>query len=314
MRILILSALLLAPCLAASAAERPEWAFPVTEKDQPPPRIEGTRVRPPPPGSTLSITRAKADDMYDIPNWYPDRYPAMPRIVQYGNRETMVRACGSCHLPVGTGHDESAYVAGLPVPYFVRQLADWKSGDRKTGGIMVSISKAVADAEVQDAAEYFASVKPRPWIRVVETDTVPKSFVGPGNKRLVHPNGGTEPLGNRIIEVPEDEEVVVYRDPSSGFVAYVPKGSIERGKQLVTTGGDGKTVRCAICHGQTLRGGGDEAPPIAGHHPNYIVRQLWNFQSGDRAGVNAEQMLKVVEKLSPDDMLAIAAYVASLTP
>jgi cytochrome c553 len=314
MRSLIVLALLLAPCLAASAAEKPEWAFPVTEKDQPPPRIEGTRVRPPPPGSTLSITRAKADDMFDIPNWYPDRYPAMPKIVQYGNRETMVRACGSCHLPVGTGHDESAYVAGLPVPYFVRQLADWKSGDRKTGGIMVSISKAVTDAEVQDAAEYFASVKPRPWIRVVEADTVPKSFIGPGNKRLVHPAGGTEPLGNRIIEVPEDEEVVVYRDPSSGFVAYVPKGSIERGKALVTTGGDGKTVRCAICHGQTLRGGGDEAPPIAGHHPNYIVRQLWNFQSGDRAGLNAEQMLKVVDKLSPDDMLAIAAYVASLTP
>jgi cytochrome c553 len=313
MRSLILAALLLAPGVAG-AAEKPEWAFPVTEKDQPPPRIEGTRVRPPPPGSTLSIRRDKADDMYDIPNWYPDRYPPMPKIVQFGNRDTMVRACGSCHLPVGTGHDESAYVAGLPVPYFVRQLADWKSGDRKTGGIMVAISKAVTEAEVEDAAAYFASVKPRPWIRVVETDTVPKSFVGPGNKRLVHPNGGTEPLGNRIIEVPEDEEVVVYRDPSSGFVAYVPKGSVERGKALVTTGGDGKTVRCAICHGQTLRGGGDEAPPIAGHHPNYIVRQLWNFQSGDRGGISAEQMLKVVEKLSPDDMLAIAAYVASLTP
>jgi cytochrome c553 len=312
MRSLILAALVLAPC--AAAAEKPEWAFPVTEAKQPPPRIEGTRVRPPPPGSTLSITRAKADDMYDIPNWYPDRYPPMPKIVQYGNRETQVRACGSCHLPVGTGHDESAYVAGLPVPYFVRQLADWKSGDRKTGGIMVAISKAVTDAEVEDAAQYFASVKPRPWIRVVETDTVPRSFVGPGNKRLVHPDGGTEPLGNRIIEVPEDEEVVVYRDPSSGFVAYVPKGSIERGKELVTTGGNGKTVRCGVCHGQTLRGGGDEAPPIAGHHPNYIVRQLWNFQSGDRGGLSAEQMLKVVEKLNNDDMLAIAAYVASLTP
>ena len=313
MRSLILVALLLAPSLAG-AAEKPEWAFPVTEAVQPPPRIEGTRVRPPPPGSTLSIRRDKADDMYDIPNWYPDRYPPMPKIVQYGNRETMVRACGSCHLPIGTGHDESAYIAGLPVPYFVRQLADWKSGDRKTGGIMVPISKAVTDGEVEDAAEYFASVKPRPWIRVVETDTVPKSFVGPGNKRLVHPAGGTEPLGNRIIEVPEDEEVVVYRDPSSGFVAYVPKGSIERGKELVTTGGDGKTVRCSICHGQTLRGGGDEAPPIAGHHPNYIVRQLWNFQSGDRGGPSAEQMLRVVQKLSTDDMLAIAAYVASLTP
>jgi cytochrome c553 len=313
MRGLIFSALLLVPCIAV-AADRPEWAFPVTEKVQPPPRIKGTQVRPPPPGSTLSITRAKADDMYDIPNWYPDRYPPMPKIVQFGNRETMVRACGSCHLPVGTGHDESAYVAGLPAPYIERQIADWRSGDRKTGGIMVSISKAVSDAEVHDAAEYFASVKPRPWIRVVETETVPRTFVGPGNKRLVHPDGGTEPLGDRIIEVPEDEEVVVYRDPSSGFVAYVPKGSIEKGKALVTTGGDGKTVRCTLCHGQTLRGGGDEAPPIAGHHPNYIVRQLWNFQSGDRGGLSAEQMLRVVEKLDNDDMLAIAAYVASLTP
>src|SRR5215813_12159670 len=140
-------------------------------------------------------------------------------------------------------------------------MADWKSGDRKFSPTMVTMAKVITDAEIGDAADYFASLKPRLWIRVVEADTVPKSFIGPGNKRLVHPSGGTEPLGNRIIEVPEDEEVVVYRDPSSGFVAYVPKGSIERGKALVTTGGDGRTVRCAICHGQTLRGGGDEAPP-----------------------------------------------------
>jgi len=78
----------------AAAAEKPDWAFPVTEKDQPAPRIEGSTVRPAPPGSTLSITRAKADDFYDIPNWYPDMYPAMPKIVQYGNKETQVRGCG----------------------------------------------------------------------------------------------------------------------------------------------------------------------------------------------------------------------------
>src|ERR1700751_383733 len=103
MRSLIL-ALVLLPCVAAEAAEKPEWAFPVTEAVQPPPRIEGTRVRPPPPGSALSITRAKADDMYDIPNWYPDRYPPMPKIVHFGNKDTQTRACGSCHLPTGTGH------------------------------------------------------------------------------------------------------------------------------------------------------------------------------------------------------------------
>src|ERR1700754_3939821 len=110
----------------AAAADKPDWAFPVTEKVQPTPRFEGSRVRPAPPGSTLSITRAKADDMYDIPNWYPGMYPAMPKIVRYGNKDMQGRAGGSGHFPTGTGHDQSAYMAGLPTAYFVRQMADWK--------------------------------------------------------------------------------------------------------------------------------------------------------------------------------------------
>jgi cytochrome c553 len=305
-------ALAAAPALAV-AAEKPDWAFPVTEKVQPPPRFEAGRVRPVPPGSTLSITRAKADDMYDIPNWYPNMYPPMPKIVQYGNKDTQVRACGSCHLPTGTGHDESAYMAGLPASYFIRQMADWKSGDRKYSATMVAMAKIITDSEIREAADYFASLKPQPWIRVVETDTVPRSYIGPGNKRLVHPDGGTEPLGNRIIEVPEDEEVVVYRDPTSGFVAYVPKGSIAKGKELAITGNGGKTIACGICHDRTLQGLG-ELPAIAGRHPNYIVRQLWNMQNGERVGTSAALMQQVVEKLTNDDMLAIAAYVASLAP
>jgi cytochrome c553 len=296
----------------ASAAEKPDWAFPVTEKEQPPARIDSGKVRTV-PGSTLSITRAQADEMFDAPDWFPNTHPAMPKIVQYGNKDTQVRACGACHLPTGTGHDESAYVAGLPTAYFIRQMADWKNGDRKYGGTMVAMAKVITDAEIKEAADYFASVKPRAWIRVVETDTVPKSFVGPGNKRLAHPAGGTEPIANRIIEIPEDEETVVYRDPSSGFVAYVPSGSIAKGKELATTGGGGKTIACTICHGANLQGLGD-VPGIAGRHPNYIVRQMWNIQNGDRTGNSAALMKAVVAKLSNDDMLAIAAYTASLTP
>src|SRR3954453_9419300 len=173
----------------AAAADKPDWAFPVTEKVQPAPRFEGSRVRPAPPGSTLSITRAKADNMYDIPNWFPNLYPSMPKIVQYGNKDTQVRACGSCHLPTGTGHDESAYVAGVPIAYFMRKTADWKSGARKYAGALVNIAKLVTDDEVRAAARYYTMVKPLKWIRVVETDTVPKSFIGPGNKRLELPAG-----------------------------------------------------------------------------------------------------------------------------
>jgi cytochrome c553 len=307
-RFICIAVFALLPTLAA-AAEKPQWAFPVTEKELPPERFAPNRVRT---VGSVSVTRAGADDMYNIPNWRPDMYPAMPKIVQFGNKDTQVRACGACHLPTGTGHDESAYMAGLPAQYFIQQMADWKSGDRKYGGTMIAMAKIITDAEIKAAADYFAALKPRPWIRVVEAATVPRNYVAAGNKRLVHPAGGTEPIGNRIISVPEDEEAVVYRDPISGFVAYVPPGSIAKGKELATTGG-GKTVACGQCHGQTLQGVGN-VPGIAGRHPSYIVRQMWNTQNGDRSGKSAEQMKAVVDKLSNDDVLAIAAYVGSLTP
>jgi cytochrome c553 len=131
--------------------------------------------------------------------------------------------------------------------------------------------------------------------------------------RLPLPSGGTEPLGNRIITLPEDPARVEERDPHSGFIAYVPPGSLKRGEELVRDGGAGKTVACAICHGEGLKGLGD-VPRLAGIHPIYIVRQLFDFQVGANASSAGAQMKKVVEKLSEDDMIAIAAYAASLKP
>jgi cytochrome c553 len=296
------------PILAA-AAERPDWAFPVTDKVQPPlPPDEQPHTVP---DSDKSYTRKQIDDLFNPPDWYPDQHPPMPQIVAHGEAAT-VRACGSCHLPTGTGHDESAYIAALPVGYFVREMIDYKSGARKGSGSMTTIAKAISEEDVHAAADYFASLKPRPWIRVVETDTVPKTYVGPGNKRLRLPGGATEPIGSRIIEIPEDEAVVLNRDPSSGFIAFVPKGSIAKGQTLVTTDTD-KTLRCAICHGQTLRGLGD-VPPIAGRQANYVVRQLFSIQDGSRGGISSALMQQVVERLTVDDMLAIAAYTASRQP
>ena len=295
---------------AALAADKPDWAFPVTDKVQPPSRDDGKPKTA--PGSTLSLTRAQIDDLFNPPDWFPSLHPPMPAVVAHGDKERNVRACASCHLPTGTGHDESAYLAGLPASYFIRQMADYKSGDRKGSGTMVAMAKTISDDEIKAAAEYFASLKPRQWIRVVETDTVPKTYIGRGNKRLGHPDGGNEPIGNRIIEIPEDEDIVLNRDPRSGFVAYVPKGSIAKGEALVASGG-GKTLPCAICHGPTLQGLGD-VPRVAGVHPNYIVRQLWSMQSGERGGTSAALMKQVVAKLDVDDMLAIAAYLGSRAP
>jgi cytochrome c553 len=304
-------ALAFLPSLAL-AAERPDWAFPPAE-----PQIlesgadDGKPLQA--PGSTRSYTRSEIDSRMDSPDWFPDEHPPMPPIVAHGNGTT-VRACIGCHLPHGLGHPENARLAGSTAAYLARQLADLKSGVRAGAGAgnMTTFAKELTDDEVRAATAYFAGLKPMRWTRVVETDTVPQTYFK-GTRRLQRDAGGTEPIGQRIIEVPEDKERVELRDPHATFVSYVPIGSLAKGEVLVTSGGGGKTIPCAICHGVGLKGLGD-VPNIAGRSPGNIARQIYYFQTGDRGGPSAALMKAVVEKLTAEDVLAISAYVASLEP
>jgi cytochrome c553 len=191
-----------------------------------------------------------------------------------------------------------------------------KSGARRTGGLMDVIAKAISDEEAEQAAAYFASLRPFPYIKVVEATTVPKSYVASGLMRLPLPSGGQEPLGRRIIVLPEDPERIMARDPhGSATIAYVPPGSIAKGKELVTTGGRGKTISCMACHGESLKGGqlGD-VPRIAGLQPIYIFRQMYSIQHWTRTGESVELMRAPMMNLSEDDMIAISAFVGSLAP
>ena len=177
---------------------------------------------------------------------------------------------------------------------------------------MIAIAKAMTDDEVKAAADYFGAMKWTPWIKVVETESVPKTRISVG-MFLPLEGGGKEPIGQRIIEVPKDTNATeVLRNPRSGFIAYVPVGSIEKGKALVTTGAS-KTVRCAMCHGIDLNGLGP-VPGIAGRSPSYLVRQMYDMQQGSRKGEWTDLMKPVVNGLSEEDMLNIAAYVSSRTP
>ena len=294
--------------LHAYAGDAPGWAFPVADKVQPP-----TTEDPHQPktlaGTGKSYTQVQIDNLKKPPDWFPDMHPVMPSVVAQGDSTF---ACASCHLPIGVGHDESAYLAGLPSAYLAEQMTDFKSGARKGFGIMPEIAKSLTDADIDAAAKYFASLAVRPWVRVVETDSVPKTYVNPSNMRLALPNGGSEPIGERLVELPENDAAAVARDPRSGFILYAPKGSIAQGRELVTTGG-GKTTACVACHGTDLKGLG-EVPAIAGRHGGYIVRQLYLFQSGDRSGPDASPMHDVAANLSTHDMLVVAAYLASLDP
>jgi len=265
------------------------------------------------PGSTLEFTLTQIRDGFGPADWFPGDHPQMPEIVARGRRPD-IRACALCHYPNGKGRAENAPITGYPAAYFIQQMADYKNGLRKSAdpkkgntNIMIAIAKAMTDEEVKAAAEYFGSMKWTPWIKVVETDTVPKTRIA-GGLFLALDGGEKEPLGQRIIEVPENTEATeVLRNPRSGFIAYAPVGSIKKGEALV------KTAQCGVCHGADLKGLGP-VPGIAGRSPSYTVRQMYDMQVGARKGLWADLMKPTVANMSEADMLAIAAYTSSRTP
>lgn len=304
------------PAAGSNSSEQEEnadisWAYALPDKVQPqPPAEDGAAVHV--PGSAKTYLRAQLHDLALLknpPDWFPEEHPAMPAVVEHGGGKAVL-ACASCHLTSGLGHPESADLTGLTASYMLRQLADFKNGSRNARPMLAS-AKNITDEDATAACEWFAALPIKSWVKVIETDTVLKTYVNTDHERLPLPAGGTEPLGNRIIELPEDPARSVARDPHSGFVAYVPKGSIARGEMIVTTGNGGKIIACGTCHGQSLEGMGD-VPRLAGRSPVYIFRQLHDVQTGDRAGSAIKIMKGTLTHLSNDDMIAIAAYATSL--
>jgi cytochrome c553 len=299
--------------------ELPIWAYPV-EASGPAythPPADDTRVWHV-PGSSVTYTTVQVHDLFSVPDWFPNEHPPMPEVVAHGRRP-VVYACGYCHLPNGQGRPENESIAGLPPGYIEAQMAAFKSGQRKSSEPrmisvthMVEIAQAATPEEVKAAAAYFSGLKLKPWIRVVEVESVPKTKIA-GGMLVPLDGGGTEPIGERIIEVPEDLERTELRDPSSGFIAYVPTGSLERGKALVMTGDHDKTMPCIMCHGADLKGTGN-VPSIAGRSPSQMTRQIIDIQTGARNSQSVLPMKGVVSGLTNDEIVAITSYLASLQP
>ena len=293
--------------------KEPAWAFPVQQGSLP--AVPGPKKLA---GSDKTYTPEEIDNLLAPPDWMANDHPPAPSIVTKGHAGAL--ACGSCHLMSGIGHPESADLAGMPASYIKQQMMDFKSGMRIDIARMNGITKELSDAEIDEVVAWFASLKPRKNNRIVEADTAPKTIVAQGRMRFVDPAGGTEPTGNRIITVPEDMQLARLRDPNTKFVSYVPPGTLERGKVLVETGDNKKTVACGTCHGPGLNGQasigrtGIAAPRIAGQHPIYLARELYLFKDGSRNGMTSKLMTPAVMNLTDADILAISAYLASMDP
>jgi cytochrome c553 len=314
--------LVAAPPLAAAQTLIDElaWAYAITPGPAPPaPADDGTLYSL--PGSEGRFTLDQIRNRMGPADWYPGDHPSMPPIVAKGREAAGIWACALCHYPNGKGRPENASVVGYPKEYFIQQMYDFKNGLRASADsrkpntpLMTSFAVAMTDEEIRAAADYFSAMKWTPWIEVVETDTVPKTRVAGGmHLKLEGAEAGAEPLGLRIVESPLDaEQTELMRNPRSGFIAYVPRGSVARGEALARNGKNG-VAACTICHGDDLDGLAI-VPSLRGRSPSYIARQLADMKEGKRRGAWTPLMAPVVAQLSADDILNLAAYLASLEP
>jgi cytochrome c553 len=271
------------------------------------------------PGSARSYTWGELATNFVAPDWFPEDHPPAPHVVLFGRKPAW--ACGACHYPNGAGDTTSASLAGLPKTYILEQIAAFRSGERGQGAPEAAQEMAreahnLDDADLQQAADYFSGLKLPAIRRVVETEMVPKTHWD-GFALAPNHNGAREPIGERIIEVPEDQQHYAWGDERTGFLAYVPPGSIARGA-VIAANGKGSAASCGSCHGPKLEGqtmpGIGVVPPLAGRSPTYIARELILFREGKRTNGSAAPMRAEAAQLTLKDMIDVAAYAASRKP
>lgn len=93
----------------------------------------------------------------------------------------------------------------------------------------------------------------------------------------------------------------------AAYFSSLPSKSSGGDPTLAKAGKD-KATMCMGCHGEKLQGNG-QFPKLAGQRPQYLIKQLTDFKSGDR---KAGHMNAVAQNLTADDIKALAAYLGSL--
>jgi cytochrome c553 len=104
--------------------------------------------------------------------------------------------------------------------------------------------------------------------------------------------------------------------------AYFAEKSIKSGSakqpyadgEKLYRGGNAATgvPACAACHGPTGAGIPVQFPRIGGQHADYVLAQLKAFRNRDRLNDAAQMMRTIADKMTEQEMKAVANYVAGL--
>jgi cytochrome c553 len=87
-------------------------------------------------------------------------------------------------------------------------------------------------------------------------------------------------------------------------LAASPEGEFQRARQLVA-------ARCALCHGLEGQSVSAEFPRLGGQSPEYFVKQLFLFKTGQRS---SNVMQPMADDLSANEIRLLASYFAAQSP
>ena len=94
--------------------------------------------------------------------------------------------------------------------------------------------------------------------------------------------------------------------------ATAPTEVLQRGRQLALQGDpDRRVPACASCHGASLTGVQPNTPGLLGLSRDYLNAQLGAWRTGQRRALAPDCMAEIARRLSPDDLSAVTAWLAS---
>jgi cytochrome c553 len=102
-------------------------------------------------------------------------------------------------------------------------------------------------------------------------------------------------------------------------IPYAPPAQVpqsrdmsNRGEELVRHGDAGRKIpACAQCHGAALMGANPAIPGLLGMSRDYLLAQLGRWRTGERRAHTPDCMAKIAAQLSPADVRAVSAWLAS---
>jgi cbb3-type cytochrome c oxidase subunit III len=123
---------------------------------------------------------------------------------------------------------------------------------------------------------------------------------------------------NAMVAPLSDEDIA---NLAAYFAAQKPNGNAKFDPSLLQKGQDiyrggiteTGTAACTGCHSPDGKGNGPAGfPRLAGQHPEYVFKQLKDFQHGTRGNDPGQMMRGLTQRMQETEMKAVAAYIAAM--